>query len=432
MSDDDRGQFAPVVPASKLRKARRKELAMIKPSEKTRSDIALEHGTVGIDRIKTLPVHEELDDDVVNAIAESFPLLGEGLSQDDANEFLETSVESTQQTLPPGSPFPSGEACDSIEPPERIYSIESVPLTELGLPAGRAQCDPHRIAVVAKSDVPLQPIPAVRTAYGAVVVGADYRVLVATERAMTHVDCIFTTVDRNVARMADIEHSLYSAYLSPLEKAALIAEWLECWRRVSGQNVQKDQVKLGRPCSGIAQAARVLPVPGKTEDARRKSIERVMRIQSLPAEAKEAAIKVGLHRNQSALLAIAKEESTADQLRKVTELAEKRLSRRRRKSGPASSASVDALAPSIAPQQDFELSWEGWPGAADHSATEIALVEHGLDPAQRLMLEDLVSVFKNAVLPKVISAPDVVRERFVDVLAHVINSLNANSANSAT
>jgi hypothetical protein len=49
----------------------------------------------------------------------------------------------------------------------------------------------------------------------------------------------------------------------------------------------------------------VLPVPGRTEEGRRKFIERAVQIASIPAKAKEAAIKAGLANRRMKLVDIA-------------------------------------------------------------------------------------------------------------------------------
>jgi hypothetical protein len=61
-------------------------------------------------------------------------------------------------------------------------------------------------------------------------------------------------------------------------------------------------------------------VLGKTEEARRKAVERAIRIDQISAVAKTAAINAGFANNQSALLAIANEPTPEAQLLKVEEL----------------------------------------------------------------------------------------------------------------
>ena len=63
-------------------------------------DTKSDHGKVRVDRVLTLPVHDDLDDDVVSSIAESFPLSGGGLinpitvrrvrEQEDGEEVVKT------------------------------------------------------------------------------------------------------------------------------------------------------------------------------------------------------------------------------------------------------------------------------------------------------------------------------------------------------
>jgi hypothetical protein len=65
---------------------------------------------------------------------------------------------------------------------------------------------------------------------------------------------------------------------------------------------------------GIGKAARELPVPGKSEEGRRKFVERALQVAAISAEAKEAAISAGLDKNRSALLEIARGQSPQAQL----------------------------------------------------------------------------------------------------------------------
>jgi hypothetical protein len=136
--------------------------------------------------------------------------------------------------------------------------------------------------------------------------------------------------DESDARMAQIEEILGHAAMRLLEKCALVAEWVrhaEAKLSVFGHFVQKPQG--GRPESGVARAARELPIPGKSIGARRKFIERALKIHGMEPEVKVAARAAGLDDRQSVLLEIASERSSEAQLAKVQEIAAAKTQPRR-------------------------------------------------------------------------------------------------------
>ena len=123
-------------------------------------------------------------------------------------------------------------------------------------------------------------------------------------------------------RMAEIDEILRHAAMRHLQKSLLAAEWVhhaEAKLSVLGQPVHKP--KGGRPEGGLTRAARELCVPGATPAARRKYLDRAIKIAEIWPEAKSAAQAAGLDNIQSALLAIAHEHSLEAQLAKVDEIA---------------------------------------------------------------------------------------------------------------
>jgi hypothetical protein len=89
---------------------------------------------------------------------------------------------------------------------------------------------------------------------------------------------------------------------------------------------------VGRPEGGKALSARELFIPGDSVEARRKVIERALKIDGIAAEAKAAARKAGLDDNQSALLEIANQKTPAAQLKKVREFKDRYTKPRRKRS----------------------------------------------------------------------------------------------------
>jgi hypothetical protein len=102
--------------------------------------------------------------------------------------------------------------------------------------------------------------------------------------------------------------------------------------------------KRGRPKGGLAKAARELAVKGKTEEAKRKAVERAMKVDKLFPKSEKAATAAGLDKNQSLLLQIAKEETLEAQLKKIAELVEaQRKAKAKRKVGAGEEVSFDSL-----------------------------------------------------------------------------------------
>jgi hypothetical protein len=128
-----------------------------------------------------------------------------------------------------------------------------------------------------------------------------------------------TNGDEAYVRMEEIQKILEHAATPVLDKCALIAEWgRHAEAKGSGQVVINPQG--GRPEGGVTRAAKELPVRGKTLGARRKFIERAIKIDAIWADAKFAIRAAKLDNNQAALLDIADEPSLEKQLAEIQEI----------------------------------------------------------------------------------------------------------------
>ena len=137
----------------------------------------------------------------------------------------------------------------------------------------------------------------------------------------TMIPCIIMEGDERMARMWEISENLHRVELTPFEHDEQVAEWvrlMDADRAIPGQNVQKS--RRGRGKGGVSEAARQLPVKGKTHEAKRKNVQRAVKVDSIFPEAKEAAKKAGLDHNRPKLLKVAAEETLEAQLAKVHEL----------------------------------------------------------------------------------------------------------------
>jgi len=143
-----------------------------------------------------------------------------------------------------------------------------------------------------------------------------HRIAAANSLGWTHIRAEFMAGDEKDARRWELAENLHHAhYQTALERDKQVAEFVQLTETlvISGQKVRKP----GRPKGGIAEAARRLPMKGKTEHARRKSVERSIKAASVSPEAEAAAKAAGLDERQSAMLEIAKAKTPDAQIAKV-------------------------------------------------------------------------------------------------------------------
>lgn len=130
----------------------------------------------------------------------------------------------------------------------------------------------------------------------------------------TLIECdVFDT--QREARMWEISENLHRNNLSFAEAAVHRAEWVRLAEEEEKLGQLDPVSKRGRQEGrgnegGIRKAARELPVPGKTDEAKRARLRRDMEIASAGPEALDAAKEAGLDNNQSALLEIARAPET--------------------------------------------------------------------------------------------------------------------------
>jgi len=177
-------------------------------------------------------------------------------------------------------------------------------------------------------------------------VAGFHRLEAAKRLGLTEIDAFVLEGDETDARLWEIAENLHRKQLNSLQRSDAIDEWIRLAKQRFGQDVHKPQG--GRPEGGNAEAARQLPVPGKTEEGKRKTIERALKINQISREAKEAATAAGFADNQSALIAIARETTISAQLKKVAELAGRKRTKRKK------SRSAKSKAPPITPPAEPE------------------------------------------------------------------------------
>jgi ParB-like chromosome segregation protein Spo0J len=165
------------------------------------------------------------------------------------------------------------------------------------------------------------------------------------------VPCVCTHGGEIAARKCQIAENLHRGELTKLERAEQTGEWLELTEseeRISGKKVQK---KRGRPESGDAKAARMLPISGKTADAKRKRIAADRKIRALDPVVKEAIIEAGLDDDAGKLKEIVGQKTTKAQLATVAQL---KASSAKKKPSTAGKASTGHELPSDVLEREWK------------------------------------------------------------------------------
>lgn len=148
-----------------------------------------------------------------------------------------------------------------------------------------------------------------------------HRLEATKQLGKTTITCVILKGGKRIARLWEISENLHRAELTPFEHDEQVAEWVRLTESdppISGQNVQKKG--RGRRKGGVSEAARRLPIKGKTHTAKRKNVERALKVDSIFAEAKDAIKKAGLDQNRSKYRKVAAEKTLEAQLAKVREL----------------------------------------------------------------------------------------------------------------
>ena len=137
-------------------------------------------------------------------------------------------------------------------------------------------------------------------------ISGNHRLAAAKKLGWEFIDARIVDCDEREARLMEIAENLHRAELTAGERADQIAEWIRLTSPDQTEVGQVGPLSGGRGhAGGIRAAARELPVSGETEEARRHSVRRAVRIASIAPEAREAAREAGLDDNQSALFRVA-------------------------------------------------------------------------------------------------------------------------------
>jgi hypothetical protein len=219
--------------------------------------------------------------------------------------------------------------------------VKKIPVKDVIVPGVRRQCDSKAICKLAESmsAIGLKTPITIRAVKRAVdpggthaiidhfLVAGAHRLEAARSLGWPEIDVLESDCDEVEARRWQIAENLHRRDLTVLEHSELVSDWIELADQRPGQVVRKPNG--GRPEGGIAQAARTLPISGKTKDGRRKSIARSMKIAKMSPDAKRAAQAAGLADNQSALLEIAAQPTAETQVARVAELADRKRDTRK-------------------------------------------------------------------------------------------------------
>ncbi len=262
------------------------------------------------------------------------------------------------------------------------YKVRDIPITKIKVVGKRRAVNPTKVKGLVELmrtiglRVPLSVRP---LKSGPELVTGRNRLEAAKILKWKTVPCVEIRGGKVVAEMWQIAENLHRAGLSPIEESEQIARWVKLRNSLNQTSDQHAPKKgPGRPEGGKAAAARQLPVPGETEGARRKHIERGLKIDGLHPDVKAAAIKAGFDKkgSKAKLQVIAAEKTKEAQLAKVRELAA-RVSNR----GATAGSTDDGKTPFEVMKCEFNkakklrLAWEGAP-KADRDAFIIKVLKY--------------------------------------------------------
>jgi ParB-like chromosome segregation protein Spo0J len=149
-----------------------------------------------------------------------------------------------------------------------------------------------------------------------------HRLEAAKELKLKKVPCFVIRGGKTIARLWQISENLHRAELTVLDEAEQTAEWLELLKKLA-PNQDRDAEKRGpgRPEGLKKKAAKELPIPGKTDAAKQKTVDRRLKIADIDAAARQAAREAGIADSQTKLSRIAREPTPKAQRAAVEAMA---------------------------------------------------------------------------------------------------------------
>jgi ParB family chromosome partitioning protein len=233
-----------------------------------------------------------------------------------------------------------------------------IPVDRISVGAGRRACDPDDVDALADSMQRIglmTPIEVRATGDGSVdrnhrlwqLLAGGHRLEAAKQLGWVEIDCFVFEGNEVQARLREIAENLHVVCLTVLESDQLLAEWVRLTNEV-GQNDHPSPGGAQPHDKGIAKAARTLPVRGRTNEARRKHVERALKVARMSPEAKLIVREGGLDNNRSALLAIVKEPTPDAQVRAAQMLASRKTTESRLQA-PSPQAPLAATAVATTP-----------------------------------------------------------------------------------
>jgi ParB family transcriptional regulator, chromosome partitioning protein len=251
--------------------------------------------------------------------------------------------------------------------PPRVIDVRDIKIAEIVIGEDRRSLQPSKVDDIAESFViigqtnPIIVTPRRDGKYD--LVSGAHRVAAAQKLGWTFLRAQVMEGDKTALRLAQLADDLHRAGLTVLEQAKELAEWVRLTEKHMPLQHKRKNAKGGRPFGAIGKAARELPVKGGTEKARRKAIERAIKIDAISPEAQAVAKEAGLDDKQSALLAIAR-VPTSEQLAKAEELKASKTPGAARKSDGARRGSRKTNP--FSRKKAAMLAASSWPSPSDH------------------------------------------------------------------
>jgi len=135
--------------------------------------------------------------------------------------------------------------------------------------------------------------------------------------------------EKELVKIASIFDNIALPYI---DRASQALKYVELFEKLTSRH---DVVKptIGRP-GVIRKVVRVLAVPGKTEAAQRKWLERALQIAGMSSTVLSAAMEAKVAQHQSTLLDIARAGTDEEQLEKIKQITARKAQQKGSRTGP--------------------------------------------------------------------------------------------------